>query len=1069
MPRRSLHEWIDEVAEGAPDRTAVIAGAEVLTYAGLIAAARGVMAELRKGGVRPGAVVGLLALRSAELIVGMLAALCCGASYMPLDPDLPDEKLRGLVRLGSAAGLLSHGGLQRRAAAMARAVKIPHVRVATTSRPRDPAARPDYGTPGRAAYLLFTSGSTGMPKCVAQTHRTVLHLFESDRNMYRYGPEDSWLLVHPFTFDVSVSDIFNALTCGGRLVVLTNDAAGQSAGAVLAGAGGSAALQLLEHCTVTSLTPSALRRLQPQLLSLPCGALRRLRLLVFSGEKVDVAALGPFAERFPGCVVVNKYGLSEVQDATYGRVDPGANGSMVGGALPGSEIHIVTRGGAQLVPPGEVGEIAVGGAQLAWGYVRQQRLTAERFVPDRFSGRPGARLFLTGDAGRLAADGSLLLLGRISEMVTIGGRVVDFDAAESLLREQAGVEVAAVARQGEEQLQVFFVARDEQAAGERLRQAAARLPHPVQLLPIDAFPLTQSGKINRGLLRSRPAPPAPDPRASESLLHDIDRSLRKEVGLRMKQEQETTAALRTDILREAQAGRIPSPEAATELFRARTPPARSCVTSPALSASSALVPPGSATLSTLECSSTPRMRAPALAPEAQERLGRSVQYAYLNGLLQQRIADQRPRHLPYCLDPAPFPRGLFAAAQGACRAALLLLDAASRDTDWMRRQVAGVAAAQPDFAGRLLSLYLDSGGGQPSQPLVAGIVRSDFMAHEGPERREPELRQVEINPISAAFLPCAQPVQRMQRLHGARAPEVCPDPADAAAAMLARASALARESLPPAARALPCCALFIVIPEEHLLAEQLIEQRLEEQHGVRCLQMPLAEAGRRLRADTGGPLLLDGDRVVTVVYYRAGFAPEHYQAAGSWEARALIERSLAAKCPSVGWHLAGTKAVQCALADPGQRLHAAVPEADAAAYAASATRMRPATDPAARAAALAAPHQWVLKWEREGGGNIAGGEEMVAALRGGSGVGDAFLMERIEPPVHHTVFVRDGAAQAARGIPELGVYGVFLGAGGGGPVLAEAAGYLVRTKPAEALDGGVCSGLASLDAAYLTD
>ena len=408
------------------------------------------------------------------MIVGIVGVLYSGAAYMPLDTKLPDKELRMYVEVAQpVAAVVTSKMWDASTRVFGTSLPCECVSLRDGDAGEPEGAWPVAGLPGHAAYALFTSGSTGTPKCVVQRHETVLHLFSADRSLYGYCADDVYLLVNQITFDISVSDMFNALTTGGELLVASDDELSDDAPHEQ-----RALTRWLQTgaFSVTSMTPSAFRRtLMPALVGSDegSGAALRLRLISFSGEGLQRNDLVPVMRRHPSLALVNKYGLTEVQDVTYLRYSLAADtpSGCVGGALPGSSLYVLKPPSLpptapELAEPGHVGEIAVGGPQVANGYLGAAALTAERFVADPFA-PDGGRLFRTGDAGRWAEDGSLVCLGRMADMLRIRGELVDVSSAEATLRAAAAASVKDVALVacphapggGDKQLVAFYVLR----------------------------------------------------------------------------------------------------------------------------------------------------------------------------------------------------------------------------------------------------------------------------------------------------------------------------------------------------------------------------------------------------------------------------------------------------------------------------------------------------------------------------------------------------------------------------------------------------------------------------------
>jgi amino acid adenylation domain-containing protein len=515
-----VHELFAMQAAQRPDAVALVAGDQVLTYGELARTSSRMARRLTELGVGPGTLVGLCAERSPELILGVLAILAAGGAYLPLDPAHPMERLAYALADAGAPILLAEESLHERLpAGTARVVGL-HALVGqeVAGEVPFPAVRVD---PGDLAYVIYTSGSTGRPKGVEVSHANVARLFTVIRQSFAFGQDDVWTLFHSIAFDFSVWELWGALAFGGRLVIVPGETARST----------EAFYELLrrERVTVLSQTPSAFR----QLLWAEESALARgeemvsdLRLVVFGGEALDLASLAPWFERHgeERPLLVNMYGITETTvHTTWRRLrqsDLAQPGSAIGRPLSDLSLHLLDRGGRP-VPIGVPGEIHVGGAGVARGYLARPALTAERFVPDPFAsgaadGVGGLRLYRSGDLARRRPDGDLEYLGRIDRQVKVRGFRIELGEIEAALAEHPEVREAVVTaredRPGDVRLVGYVTSAVSPAAGPGpAPQALAaflaeRLPGymvPAAWVLLDRLPLTTNGKLDRAAL---PAP-----------------------------------------------------------------------------------------------------------------------------------------------------------------------------------------------------------------------------------------------------------------------------------------------------------------------------------------------------------------------------------------------------------------------------------------------------------------------------------------------------------------------------------------------------------------------------------
>ena len=503
----ALHQAFEEWARRTPERRALTAEDGEVSYGELNRRANRLARHLVALGVGPDVPVALCLERSAEMVMAILAVLKAGGCYVPLDPALPAERLLFLLADTGAPVVLTRSALAAAVAASpARQVLLDAESTAIAAHADGDLAVPV--DPDNPAYVIYTSGSTGRPKGVVITHANVLPLFASTHPAFGFGADDVWTLFHSYSFDFSVWEIWGALLYGGRLVVvpyLTSRSPEEFYG-----------LMVREGVTILNQTPSAFR----QLLRVEEGRGRggrelALRCVVFGGEALDPAILRPWYERHGDELprLVNMYGITETTvHVTYRPLSRGdlEAGSVIGAAIPSLRLHLLAGGG--IAPVGVPGEIHVGGAGLARGYLGRPDLTAERFVPDPFARAGGARLYRSGDLARYRPDGDLEYLGRADAQVKIRGFRIELGEIEAAIASHAGVrEVAVIVREdqpGDRRLAAYFVPGGEPSVtAEALREAVKlRLPDymvPAAWIALEALPLTANRKLDR---RALPAP-----------------------------------------------------------------------------------------------------------------------------------------------------------------------------------------------------------------------------------------------------------------------------------------------------------------------------------------------------------------------------------------------------------------------------------------------------------------------------------------------------------------------------------------------------------------------------------
>lgn len=510
-----LHERFARHVVATPDTVAVVAGRQRVDYATLNAQANQLAHRLRAAGVGPETMVALCVRPGVDLAIGILGILKAGGTYVPLDPEHPRDRLAHMVGdIGIGLAVVSPDLADRVPIAAAGLLRLddPTISAASTENPK-PVTDVDH-----LAYVIYTSGSTGQPKGVGIPHRQVVRLLDSCADALDLPPGGVWSLFHSYAFDFSVWELWGALASGGTVVLVDRTTARDPQR--------FAALLANERVTMLSQTPGAFRNLRAALGNRPLADLG-VRHVVLGGEKLDLSELDGWLDG-PGAGVrlVNMYGITETTvHVTYRLVVAadlaGDTTSPIGRPLGDLTVHVLDRH-LRPVPVGATGEMYVGGAGLARGYLGRPGLTAERFVPDPFSAVPGARLYRTGDRARHLPSGELEYQGRADDQVKIRGHRIELGEVEAALLGHEAVGQAAVVargdRSGEHRLHAYLVVEGELTGAELRRGLRDRLPEamvPATFSVLPALPLTVNGKVDRRAL------PAVDGAALEITRHHI--------------------------------------------------------------------------------------------------------------------------------------------------------------------------------------------------------------------------------------------------------------------------------------------------------------------------------------------------------------------------------------------------------------------------------------------------------------------------------------------------------------------------------------------------------------------
>ena len=506
--RNTIHELIGRAAARTPEATAVVGSGIALTYAQLEARAEAVADRLSQLGVRANDRIAVSVERSPATIVAILGVLRAGGAYVPLDPGLPPGRLEVLLEDTSAKAVVFDARPQGIGA-------TPVVELESGGALRHPPSSPSRGLPEAAtaddlAYVIHTSGSTGRPKGVAVTHRNLVS--SNHARLQAYGDAvPTFLLLSPVIFDSSVAGIFSTLTQGGTLVLpaprMEQDVH-----------------HLAELISAHDVTHTlALPTLYGLLLELVDPTqLSSLELVMVAGEPCPPELVRLHHARLPGTRLANEYGPTEatVWCTVHHTEPPAENGPTlripIGRPIANTQAYILDQADRP-VPVGVPGELYIGGAGLAQGYLGQPDLTAEAFPTRRIADLPPTRLYRTGDIASFGNDGTIDLLGRADHQVKIRGQRIELGEIEMVLRRHDAVRDAVVVVRddgpGSASLAAYVEPTDTLSANELRTYVAGLMPDvmvPTVIIQLDHLPKGPTGKVDRGAL--------PDPAATEPIV-----------------------------------------------------------------------------------------------------------------------------------------------------------------------------------------------------------------------------------------------------------------------------------------------------------------------------------------------------------------------------------------------------------------------------------------------------------------------------------------------------------------------------------------------------------------------
>ncbi|QMU69850.1 non-ribosomal peptide synthetase [Streptacidiphilus sp. P02-A3a] len=467
LPERTLVDLLLDQADATPDAVAVVCGPDRLSYRALVAAAAGLARELTGRGVGPGSVVAVRSSRRAQMVVALLGVAMTGGAYVPVDPDYPEARVAYVLADCGAALTLDDADLDR--------VLDP---VADEEGARSAVRRP---RPRHTAYVLYTSGSTGNPKGVVVPHRALTNFLFAMGALTGSTAEHRWLALTSLSFDISALELYLPLVTGGRVVIA--DRPTSLDGAALAG------LVRAEGVTHVQATPSGWRVLLTGDLP-PVAALA-------GGEPLPLRLAAELRSRVRR--LVNVYGPTETTIwSTAWEVPEQPERVAIGRPIANTTVHVVDADGAR-VPIGVPGELLIGGAGLADGYLGRPELTAERFVD--FGGE---RVYRTGDLVRWLPDGTLEFFGRTDNQVKLRGHRIELGEIAEALEGHPGVRQAVVGV-SDENLVAFYLpgtaeAADRDSLADHLSRHLPPYMLPSSYVPLPELPLTPNGKVDRKAL-----------------------------------------------------------------------------------------------------------------------------------------------------------------------------------------------------------------------------------------------------------------------------------------------------------------------------------------------------------------------------------------------------------------------------------------------------------------------------------------------------------------------------------------------------------------------------------------
>ncbi|GAB3021318.1 hypothetical protein GCM10027051_28220 [Niabella terrae] len=539
LPQQTVVDLFEKAAVENADRPAIQFGKEQLTYKELQNEVARYAAYFRSNGIGKGTVAAVAVQRHPRVIITLLALLKSGATYLPLDPGFPEERIRYMLE-DSKAGfiVINQADAGKFGAGSTRELIVEQLEQA---KPATGILATDPGPDGEdLAYLLYTSGSTGKPKGVMVTHRNLLNLLLGARRFLKTDTETRWLAVTTVSFDIAAMELFLPLISGSMIFLA--DAVTAKSGESILKTVADEGINLLQATPVTYK------------MMIDAGWTQRLPLrLISGGEALSKTLAGQLLERVDA--LYNMYGPTETTIySTATEILDTAGPITIGRPIQNTRVYILDDR-KQLVETGQVGEIYIGGEGVARGYLNRPELTAEKFTADPFLPGSGARIYATGDLGQFLEDGRIVCLGRTDNQAKIRGYRIELGEIEYHLSRQEGIRDVVVQVEGTEAADQKLVAYllpalTASGSGQEIskneilnwrRALSKALPDymiPNAWVKLDAFPLTPNNKVDRKALSRAaagqhiPVPAAQEPNRLHHLIQEITAIWEEEIGIK---------------------------------------------------------------------------------------------------------------------------------------------------------------------------------------------------------------------------------------------------------------------------------------------------------------------------------------------------------------------------------------------------------------------------------------------------------------------------------------------------------------------------------------------------------
>jgi len=439
-------------------------------------------------------VVGLVGEKNIDTVAAMIGILKAGCTYLPINPDLPYDRISYMLEDCGARILLTHGGVKKLN------FQVKQCDLNEMNLIDFPENNPTVEiSPDDGAYIIYTSGTTGKPKGALVSHGNVVRLLFNDKFQFDFDENDKWSLFHSFGFDFSVWEMYGALLRGGEAVVISKEDSQDMS---------RFARTLKENgITVLNQTPSAFYKLSEEVQDTGMD-LSFLKYLIFGGEELRFDKIAYWKSRFPRTRMINMYGITETTvHVTYKEIeneDLQANLSNIGRAIPTTTLYIFDEN-MRIQPFGIPGEIYVGGKEVCKGYIKRDKLNKEKFLPNPY--RPVEILYKSGDNGKMLPSGEVIYLGRKDKQVQIRGFRIEKGEIESVVRKLEGIRDVHISDKKLKDDQLYLIAYiksdmeiQQQEIKNMLKKSLPDYMIPSYIIRLDQFPLTVNGKLDENKL-----------------------------------------------------------------------------------------------------------------------------------------------------------------------------------------------------------------------------------------------------------------------------------------------------------------------------------------------------------------------------------------------------------------------------------------------------------------------------------------------------------------------------------------------------------------------------------------